>query len=200
MENKKDNKTVIENEDGTVEQAGRKQLGDGTVIDLSTGKEVFVPRSKMLDESHKETLNSLDKVQCKLVRQERKNGSISHYLKILIHEKVALPTKFTPKVVLEKRLDAITFDLYLAYLNGSLSTPNNGVESYQFEAPFRISYGINKNGHDCYIWDLFIAGKKYESDYLDSNALEYMTLKKFLPEVQERIYSDELELKPMIEF
>ena len=200
MENKEKNKTVIENEDGTIIQAGKKQLADGTVVDIESGKELFIPRSKMLNEEYKERLNSLDKVQCKLVRQERKNGSISHFIRILIHEKVALPTKLTPKVVLEKRLDAITFDLYLAHLNATLTNPGTGLETYQFEAPFRISVGKNKNGNDCYIWDLFIAGKKYESDYLDSNALEYMQLKNFLPTVEERIYSDELESRPMIEF
>lgn len=190
------------NEDGTKEIAGKKITKDGTVMDSETGKVLFVSRSKMLSEEHKEDLEKLSKIQAKLVKTVNKKTNRERYeLRAVIlppNTKVVLDS--TPRIVISKQLDRSHFDLYLHYLNGKLVDGGNGRSEYSFVAPFRISYGLNRLGNACYIWDLFIAGKKYESDYVKDVDLELMNAKNFLPQVEERIYSEDEEFEQVIDF
>jgi len=190
------------NEDGTKEIAGKKIAKDGTVIDSETGRVLFISRSQMLSEEHKEDLANLSKIQAKLVKTVNKKTNRERYeLRAVIlppNTKVVLDN--TPRVILSKQLDRSHFDLYLHYLGKELTDGGNGRSECPFVAPFRISYGLNRLGNACYIWDLFIAGKKYESDYVKDVDLELMNAKNFLPQVEERIYSEDEEFEQVIDF
>jgi len=197
-----DIKDLKVNEDGTKEIAGKTISKDGTVIDSATGKVLFISRSKMLSEEHKADLDKLSEIQAKLVKTINQKSKRERYeLRAVIlpaGTKVVLDN--TPRVIITKQLDRSHFDLYLHYLGKELTDGGNGRSECAFKAPFRISYGLNRLGNPCYIWDLFIAGKKYESDYVKDVDLELMEAKNFLPEVEERIYSEDEEFEQVIDF
>lgn len=162
-------------------------------------KGLFVSRYKLMDTENEKLLNEKMSVPAKLVKRTTKSGQNIYSIKVAIFGKdVTLPGKKDAFVTLEKRLDKIKYDLYVAILDKEpVTNSGSGIEEVSFKGRLRLSYGLNKNGDDCYIYDLFIIGKntkKCISDYVNSEYIEYMQIKNILPPVEKRIYSDDEEV------
>ncbi|MBE6123929.1 MAG: hypothetical protein E7184_00090 [Erysipelotrichaceae bacterium] len=160
---------------------------------------IFIPRYKLLDEENKKELDSKMDAPAKLVKRKTKSGQEIYSLKVAIYPKdVTRPTKSDPTVILEKRIDKIKYDLYSAILDKkAVSNGGSDIEEIQFKGKLRLSVGLNKKGEDCYIYDFFIIGQKNKkciSDYVNSDEIEYMQMKNFLPDVEQRIYSEDEEV------
>jgi len=169
------------------------------VVESSKEIKVFIPRYKLLDDENKAQLEAKRSYPAKLIKRKTKSGQEMYSLKIAIYPKdVVRPTKKDPSVILEKRLTKIKYDLFAVIVNKT-SSGNGGsdVEEIAFSGKLRLSVGLNKNGEDCYIYDFFIVsekGKKCIYDYLNREEIEYMELLNFLPDVEQRIYSEDEEV------